>query len=153
MPGRPKGSSVKITRRVTELSALLSGGLTVAEAAGQLGLKPGQADYCAELLHKHLLETAVVLLDDVPIPAPPAEAPRMWQDFAACRGHGDLFFSPEGELRADRLVREAKAATLCRSCPVQDECLDLAYTSRALGWWAGTSEDDRKRRRPAVTTA
>jgi len=144
MAGRPKGPSIKIQQRMTELSGYLMDGLTVAEAAGKMGLKPGQADYCAELLHRYLLEDAIVNLDDVPIPAPPEPVIRYWQDLAACRGHSGLFFGPDGEYRADRLVREAKATTLCRSCPVVAECLDWASRRSELGWWGGMSEADRK---------
>ena len=144
MAGRPKGPSIKIQQRMTELSGYLTAGLTVAEAAGKMGLKPGQADYCAELLHRHLLEDAIVNLDDVPTPAPPEEFVRYWQDEAACRGHSELFFGPDHEYRPDRLIREAKAATLCRSCPVVAKCLDVAARTGAMGWWGGMGEAERK---------
>lgn len=144
LAGRPKGPSAKIQQRMLELAGYLTDGCTVAEAAGKMGLKPGQADYCAELLHQHLLEDAIVNLDDVPTPAQPEPVIRYWQDRAACRGHGELFFGPDRELRADRLVREAKAASLCRSCPVLAECLDCASRTSALGWWGGMSETERK---------
>jgi WhiB family transcriptional regulator, redox-sensing transcriptional regulator len=155
LAGRPKGPSMKIQQRMVELSGHLATGLTVAEAAEKMGLRAGQADYCAELLHQHLLEDAIVNLDDVPTPAPPEEIIRYWQDRAACRGYSELFFGPDGEYRADRLVREAKAATLCRSCPVLEECLDTAAKTSALGWWGGMSETERKicrraRRQPAA---
>lgn len=135
---------MKIRERMVELSDHLATGLTVAEAAGKMGIRPGQADYCAELIHQHLLEDAIVNLDDVPIPSPPEDIVRYWQDRAACRGYSDLFFGPDGEYRADRLVREAKAASLCRSCPVTQECLDWASNRPELGWWGGMSEAERK---------
>ena len=144
---------------MTELSCHLAQGLTVCEAGQEMGIGSSQAEYCAELLHRHLLEDAISGLDDLPVPAPPAQMIRTWQDRAACRGHGGLFFGPDGELRADRLVREAKAATLCRSCPVVQECLDLACRSREKGWWGGMSEAgrrayrDRQRRRASISAA
>jgi len=144
---------------MTELSHHLSRGLTVCEAGREMGIRDSQAEYCAELLHRHLLEDAIVMLDDLPVPALPPQVVRTWQDLAACRGHGELFFGPEAELRADRLVREAKAATLCRSCPVLQECLDLACHAREKGWWGGMNEAgrrtyrDRQRRQAQVSAA
>lgn len=144
---------------MTLMSHHLSRGLTVSGAAREMGIGDSQAEYCAELLHRCLLEDAIVTLDDRPVPAPPAPVIRTWQDLAACRGHGGLFFGPEGELRADRLVREARAATLCRSCPVVEQCLDLACRHREKGWWGGMNETgrriyrDRQRRRAASSAA
>lgn len=63
-----------------------------------------------------------------------------WMKDAACAGLSHLFF---GEERAD--VHAAQ--TVCRSCPVREQC--LAYAERArpsVGVWAGHSA-------PALATA
>jgi WhiB family redox-sensing transcriptional regulator len=62
----------------------------------------------------------------------------LWHALAACRGKGpDIFFPDRGESSA-----EAKA--LCKSCPVQRQCLDVALSDASLrGIWGGMSERGR----------
>ncbi len=67
-----------------------------------------------------------------------------WQAEAACRFFpSDLFFSvgtSEGA-RAD----QERAKAVCRTCPVQSECLDYALVSnQEFGVWGGLSEDERR---------
>lgn len=68
-----------------------------------------------------------------------------WQDSAACRDEDTiLFFGPDGEQRAEREVREAKAKTVCGRCPVRGECLDYAVSRpEKYGLYGGLNEDER----------
>lgn len=62
-----------------------------------------------------------------------------WHNDAACRGQGhELFFPEQG--RRD-LTRKAKH--LCRSCPVQERCLEEGL-SDPHGLWGGLTEDERR---------
>jgi WhiB family transcriptional regulator, redox-sensing transcriptional regulator len=76
-----------------------------------------------------------------------------WRSWAACRTvDPDLFF-PRG--RVGVVVEHIEAAkAVCRSCPVQEACLDYALASNQQdGVWGGTSEEDRRRLRPARLSA
>lgn len=80
-----------------------------------------------------------------------------WQDNAACRGLPTvLFFGPEGEQKAARLVREKKARKVCSACPSRAECLDYALSRpERFGTWGGLNPDQRsaeKRRRARKST-
>jgi WhiB family redox-sensing transcriptional regulator len=66
-----------------------------------------------------------------------------WRDQAMCAGRTRLFFAPKAERPQARARREAKAFTLCSSCPVADVCRDFARTNREYGYWGGESEEDR----------
>lgn len=71
-----------------------------------------------------------------------------WQAQAACRGRdATLFFPPAtGELKEDKLAREARAKAICRECPVRNECLDFALDTREpYGIWGGLNELERRR--------
>ncbi len=72
-----------------------------------------------------------------------------WQDRAACRGIDSLlFFAPDGELRREREIREAKAKEVCASCPVQAQCLEYALANSIKhGIWGGLNEEERARER------
>lgn len=62
-----------------------------------------------------------------------------WSDDAACKGVDiDIFFSLDD---AD----QRQALQLCRSCPVQQECLRYAIDQREMyGIWGGMSESERR---------
>lgn len=68
-------------------------------------------------------------------------------DGAICRQiDPDLWF-PDG-IKATRVRREAEenAIALCRLCPHQNECLEVALTDPTLmGVWGGTTTRQRKR--------
>ena len=75
-----------------------------------------------------------------------------WADYARCHGQGHLFFAPESENRAERVVRELRALALCDVCPVVAPC-DALARSQALrygtrfGVWGAMAEDERWPRR------
>ena len=66
--------------------------------------------------------------------------PRIWQDYAACRGvDTEKFFEPE----LDPVLRET-----CAKCPVREECLAYALADPTIvGWWAGTNSRQRAKMR------
>lgn len=70
-----------------------------------------------------------------------------WQRLGACRGRDSAqFFHPDGERGSSRNRREAKAKTVCGSCPVRAECAAHALAVREpYGVWGGFSEAERLR--------
>jgi WhiB family redox-sensing transcriptional regulator len=72
-----------------------------------------------------------------------------WRERASCQFiRPDLFF-PAGTTGLE--VEEIEAAkAVCRSCPVQDSCLQFALeTNQEAGIWGGTTEVERRRVRRA----
>ncbi len=71
----------------------------------------------------------------------------LWQSRAACRGpQAVVFFPPsQTERKEERLARERAAKAICRSCTVQQACLDYALRIREPhGIWGGLNEVERK---------
>jgi len=64
-------------------------------------------------------------------------------DNAVCKDRPELFFSPKGERPPARSRREDAARTICNSCPVVDQCLELSLINNDHGFWGGKSEDER----------
>lgn len=65
-----------------------------------------------------------------------------WMDWASCAEVGGDAWFPEKGGNATR------AKAICRSCPVQAECLDYAEANNILsGVWGGLSETERFDRR------
>ena len=72
---------------------------------------------------------------------------RSWQPIASCSGsHSHLFFPPSvTERNEERARRELRAKSICRICPVGEECLDYAMTIREpYGIWGGLTEAERR---------
>ncbi|MFN8021459.1 MAG: WhiB family transcriptional regulator [Acidimicrobiales bacterium] len=70
-----------------------------------------------------------------------------WQREAACRGeHAPLFFPPPHFERKElRLIRERRAKSICRTCPVAATCLAYALEFREPhGVWGGLNEIERR---------
>lgn len=69
-----------------------------------------------------------------------------WQLRGACRGpQSAVFFPPPApERRDEKRFREASAKAICKTCPVQAECLTYALQIREQhGIWGGLSEAER----------
>lgn len=66
----------------------------------------------------------------------------MWSEDAACRGHHnpDMWFPSSGGLSRWNL----EAIQMCRSCPVQQPCLQHAVDTHADGIWGGMTAKERK---------
>ncbi|WAU83401.1 WhiB family transcriptional regulator [Streptomyces sp. Qhu-G9] len=73
-----------------------------------------------------------------------------WREYAECRTvDPDLFF-PIGST-GPALVQIEDAKSVCRRCPVQEECLDWALeTGQSIGVWGGKSEAERRTLRRRV---
>lgn len=64
----------------------------------------------------------------------------VWRQKAACRGVDPDIFYPVSDEEAE----DAKA--ICRSCQVQELCLEWALSSREKeGVWGGATERERRR--------
>jgi WhiB family redox-sensing transcriptional regulator len=71
----------------------------------------------------------------------------LWQGRASCRGpNTPIFFPPSHfERKEEREAREARAKSICRTCPVRRDCLDYAVRIREPhGIWGGLNEAERR---------
>lgn len=70
-----------------------------------------------------------------------------WRLRARCRGLSpEVFFVADGERGAARARSEEAAKSLCRSCPVNRQCLDFAMVSgESHGIWGGATAAERRR--------
>ncbi len=66
-----------------------------------------------------------------------------WMSDAACAGQTEHFFPPHGEQADARHVREARAAAICRTCPVILDCRSYARRHREQGFWGGENDEQR----------
>ncbi|MEU2246785.1 WhiB family transcriptional regulator [Streptomyces sp. NPDC019224] len=77
-----------------------------------------------------------------------------WRMHAACRDEDPDLFFPIGST-GPALVQVEEAKTVCRRCPVQEECLRWALeNNQDAGVWGGLGESERralKRRRRRQT--
>ncbi|HZT66668.1 MAG TPA: WhiB family transcriptional regulator [Acidimicrobiales bacterium] len=74
-------------------------------------------------------------------------AEEMWQLRGACRGpQAEVFFPPSYfERKDERTEREARAKSICATCPVRKPCLEYALRIREPhGIWGGLNELERK---------
>jgi WhiB family redox-sensing transcriptional regulator len=79
----------------------------------------------------------------------PVERQGSWTDRAAClNADPELFFTIEGEPRAEKDARTKKAKQVCMGCPVRTDCLSWALgTPEKYGVWGGLDEDERSSER------
>ncbi|WP_314220529.1 WhiB family transcriptional regulator [Streptomyces zaehneri] len=67
-----------------------------------------------------------------------------WREHAECRNEDPDLFFPIGT-SGPALLQTEQAKTVCRRCPVREQCLEWAMeTEQTLGVWGGTSEDERR---------
>lgn len=60
-------------------------------------------------------------------------------------GNADEFFSPEEERGRLRVAREQRAKTICRRCPIVDDCRKWSIGARIeYGTWGGLTEKERQ---------
>jgi WhiB family redox-sensing transcriptional regulator len=66
-----------------------------------------------------------------------------WYDRAACKGTDpESFFVEDRGCDYTNVVK-----TICKSCPVKNECLNFAVKYRMQGYWGGSTEQERRRMR------
>ena len=71
-----------------------------------------------------------------------------WFQHAACAGEmGELFYPPvRTERRSVRNQREARAKEVCATCPVRQDCLEMAVANdERYGIWGGMTDLERRR--------
>ena len=73
----------------------------------------------------------------------PVSGGTAWMADAVCYGHTAVFFAPPGERPEAREVREAKARSICHTCPVMTPCRNWARDNREYGFWGAESEEER----------
>ncbi|MFI7389569.1 WhiB family transcriptional regulator [Streptomyces tendae] len=67
-----------------------------------------------------------------------------WREHAACRTEDPDLFFPIGTTGPAALQTE-QAKAVCRTCPVQEQCLRWALDAgQTIGVWGGTSELERR---------
>lgn len=72
-----------------------------------------------------------------------------WRDRAACRDTDPDLFFPVGAT-GDALAEIDAAKSVCRGCPVREECLEFAFqANQEAGVWGGHSEEERRKMRSA----
>ncbi|MBD3934846.1 WhiB family transcriptional regulator [Streptomyces chumphonensis] len=83
----------------------------------------------------------------IPTPHSPtttSAAAQDWRHRAACREEDPELFFPVGNT-GPALLQIEEAKRVCRSCPVQEQCLLCALETRQdYGVWGGASEDERR---------
>ena len=71
-----------------------------------------------------------------------------WRTQASCRTKSAVHFSapPHFERKPEKDAREGAARALCRSCPVQPQCLEYSLAAQEPhGIWGGLNELERRR--------
>ena len=67
-----------------------------------------------------------------------------WRHIAACRDEDPELFFPLGNT-GPALLQIEEAKSVCRLCPVREDCLQFALESgQDAGVWGGLSEDERR---------
>lgn len=80
-----------------------------------------------------------------PLARVPVDSTWFWQEHGRCREADPLlFFHPQNERGAARIMRDRRAKGICAQCPVRIECADYAVRAREpYGVWGGLTEDER----------
>ena len=76
-----------------------------------------------------------------------------WQVRAACRGPQiKIFFPPSHfERKSDKRERERRAKLICKTCSVQNDCLNYALRiCEQHGVWGGLNETERRQINPII---
>lgn len=71
-----------------------------------------------------------------------------WQAYAECRAeNASYFYAPSHfERKPEKDRRESVARSLCRRCPVREDCLNYSLrVAESHGIWGGLNELERKR--------
>jgi WhiB family transcriptional regulator, redox-sensing transcriptional regulator len=80
-----------------------------------------------------------------------AHADYSWRSHALCRDTDPDLFFPVGTT-GHALVQIERAKQVCDECLAKDDCLEFALeTNQDSGIWGGTSEEERRALRRAIT--
>jgi WhiB family redox-sensing transcriptional regulator len=81
-----------------------------------------------------------------PLARVPVDSTWFWQEHGSCReADPTVFFHPQNERGAARIMRDRRAKSICARCPVRIECADYAVRAREpYGVWGGLTEDERE---------
>jgi WhiB family redox-sensing transcriptional regulator len=81
-----------------------------------------------------------------PLAQVPLDATWDWSELGACRtADPNLFFHPQNERGAARIMRDRAAKAICAQCPVRIECADYAIRAHEpYGVWGGLTEEERE---------
>lgn len=81
-----------------------------------------------------------------PLAQVPLDATWDWSEQGACRdADPNLFFHPQNERGAARIMRDRAAKAICAGCSVRTLCADYAVRAREpYGVWGGLTEEDRE---------
>lgn len=87
-----------------------------------------------------------------PDPRPPYRKPLLgdtsWMQHAACIDIFPEVFFPKSENHSTEV---GMAKTVCRTCPVRDQCLQFAIDNLVIGIWGGTTTEERQQLRHRAT--
>lgn len=67
-----------------------------------------------------------------------------WMKEAKCKDIPTSVFFPENLTSVGYREAAARGRQICSDCPVKEPCLDYALQHESLGFWAGTTERDRR---------
>lgn len=76
---------------------------------------------------------------------PEADDGAAWRCDALCRGLGTELFFPVGAVGPEAVEQAEGAKTVCRACPVREQCLEFSLaTNQVFGVWGGLTEEERR---------
>lgn len=84
-------------------------------------------------------------MTNTPSPPQPISTHWEWQLDSACRyADANIFYTPDYVRGKQKMLLERRAKSICRSCPVRQECLEHALaTQEPYGVWGGLNEAER----------
>lgn len=63
-------------------------------------------------------------------------------DGVECETLPDFFFPEEPDKESNKIVADI-AKSVCANCPIREQCLDYAKSTRVYGIWGGTTYEER----------
>lgn len=80
-------------------------------------------------------------------PPAPIVNRELWMEDAVCRGEDPELWFPQreaGYTDSWSAKRQAQAKAICQTCPVMDDCLDMALRQQiGHGVWGGKTPEER----------
>lgn len=80
-----------------------------------------------------------------PVSQPPAgRRDTSWMEHGACKDVDPELFWPDSRGPDPKGNRYRAARPVCKRCPVRPECLEWATATRQVGFWGGTTDEERR---------